>query len=545
MGIAFVVVERCRAATALGMAHDHNRFHLKLCDRELDRGANTVEPWGFLEWRRQVGDIADNKKLARVGVEDGGGVHAAVGAGDDERLWGLAALRETAVQRAKFRPAFLAVDAIAFKQVIHGVLQALMAAERKRFREENWLGVGVARGNSLGRGSLMKRWIAILAACVLLASCATAAPDVRRERLSRQIADDAAAFNDAYGQAVSAQILLNILRSRDRLPRYYLAMTGISDSPSWSMTQSGSIGGIPLGESGSPWGFGNVGIERQTQTRPSYAVQPFSAETLTRTAFEPTAPYVFEHYWRSGWPRDLLLMVMVEAIEKTDAEGVRHTFVNEANTIFEDCAPSVDTNGCAFVRELREFMISTSERPAESGIDMERGRPLCGVVDAYGPTTPVKPIAPREGLDCDPVFPIGSTLVRFRLRSLDDMVYYVGELMRAGAMVTDEGAPIEAQVTVRAAGLRGGGQGVPLFRVVPEGAADADIYAASVVYGGHRYYAGPAIGRSCGAASEGGRCQDSAAEGDRSSSVLSLIAEILALNQSPDAIRAPSRLIAE
>jgi hypothetical protein len=42
-----------------------------------------------------------------------------------------------------------------------------------------------------------------------------------------------------------------------------------------------------------------------------------------------------------------------------------------------------------------------------------------------------------------------------------------------------------------------------------------------------------------------GRCQDNADEGDRSSSVLSLIAEILALNQSPDAIRAPSRLIAE
>jgi hypothetical protein len=36
-----------------------------------------------------------------------------------------------------------------------------------------------------------------------------------------------------------------------------------------------------------------------------------------------------------------------------------------------------------------------------------------------------------------------------------------------------------------------------------------------------------------------------AEEGDRSSSVLSLIAEILALNQSPEAIRAPSRLIAE
>jgi hypothetical protein len=391
----------------------------------------------------------------------------------------------------------------------------------------------------------MKRWAAWIAATVLLASCASSPGDVRRANLSRQIADDAAAFNEAYGQAVSAQILLNILRSRDRLPRYYLAMTGISDSPSWRYRQNAGIGSIPLGDGGAPWGFGRAALERETQTRPSYAVQPFSAETLTRTAFEPTAPYVFEHYWHSGWPRDILLLVMVEAIEETDAEGVRTTYINEANTIFDDCAPSVETDGCTFVREVREFLTSTAERPTESGIDMERGRPLCGVVETYGPTAPIRPVAPREGIDCDPVFPIGATIVRLRLRSLDDMVYYVGELMRAGAMRAEPGQAIEAQVDVRAAGLRGGGRGVPLFRILPEAASNGDIYAAEVVYGGARYRAGPAVGRSCGGESEAGVCQDNAEEGDRSSSVLSLIAEILALNQSPDAIRAPSRLIAE
>ena len=64
-------------------------------------------------------------------------------------------------------------------------------------------------------------------------------------------------------------------------------------------------------------------------------------------------------------------------------------------------------------------------------------------------------------------------------------------------------------------------------------------------YAGPRYLPGPAIRRSCGDAATEGVCADTAAEGDRSSSVLSLIAEILALNQSPDSIRAPSRLIAE
>ncbi len=390
------------------------------------------------------------------------------------------------------------------------------------------------------------RIFAIACAVLCLSGCA-AAPSMRGERgrLARQIADDAAAFNEAYGQAVSAQILLNILRGKDRLPRYYLAMTGISDSPSWRYRQNVGAGAIPLGEGASPWGVGSVALERETQTRPTYAVQPFNAETLTRTAFEPTAPHVFEHYWRSGWPRDLLVLVMVEAIEKTGANGERSTFTNEANTIFEDCPERVATDGCAFVRETRDFLVATSERPRESGIDMEHGRPLCGLIEAVGPTTPIRPIAPAAGADCDPVFAIGSTFVRLRLRSLDDMIYYIGELLRADATNAAPGEVIEAQVTVRAAGLRGGGRGVPLFRIAPRSAAPDGLYAAEVEYDGVRYFAGPAIGRSCGQEAEAGPCRDTAEEGDRSSSVLSLVAELLALNQSPDAIRAPSRLIAE
>jgi hypothetical protein len=390
----------------------------------------------------------------------------------------------------------------------------------------------------------MKRMVLFLAA-MLLSACASAPGVVSdRDRLARQIANDAATFNEAYGQAVSAQILLNILRGRDRMPRYYLAMTGISDSPSWRYRQNVGAGAIPLGEGASPWGIGSVGLERETQTRPSYAVQPFNAETLTRTAFEPTAPNVFAHYWRSGWPRDLLLLLMVESIEKTDARGETHIYTNEANTIFEDCAPSVETNGCAFVRELRAFLRTTADRSQSSGIDPRFGRPLCGIIESYAPTTPVRPVAPAPDLDCDPVFPIGSTLVRLRLRSLDDMIYYVGELLRADSTNARGGEAVEAQVTVAAAGLRGGGQGVPLFRIAPRGATRG-YFAAEVEYAGAHYVAGPAIGRSCADATTNGACADTAEAGDRSSSVLSLIAEILALNQSPDAIRAPSRLIAE
>jgi hypothetical protein len=389
----------------------------------------------------------------------------------------------------------------------------------------------------------MKVWAALVAACTL-AACAQAGVRSPRADLARQIADDAAQFNEAYAQAVQAQILLNIMRSRDRLPRHYLAMTGIADSPSWRYRQNAGIGSIPLGDSGAPWGFGNVGVERETQTRPTYAVQPFGAETLTRTVFDATQPYVFAHYWRSGWPRDLLTLVMVERITRTDAGGAVTVFNNEANEIFRDCPADVETGGCDFVRALRTLLTGTN-MPGAISSD-EGAQAVCGLVDAYAPARPVRAAAPADNERCEPTFVAGGDVYVFCLRSLDDMIYYVGELLRAGSMDAAPGAPIEAQLTIAAAGLRGGGQGVPLFRVTPHASArEGRIYGAEVAYGGQRYYAGPAISRSCGAAAASGPCQDNAEEGDRSSSVLSLIAEILALNQSPEAIRAPNRLIAE
>lgn len=382
-----------------------------------------------------------------------------------------------------------------------------------------------------------------LAGCAL-GPAASLNPDARRQALSRQIADDATAFNEAYGQAVSSQILLNILRARDRLPRYYLSMTGISDAPSVRLRGSAGIGGMLLGQGAPNWGVGSLGVERETQSRPSYAVQPFDAETLTRAAFQPTEPYVFAHYWKSGWPRDLLLLLMVDRIEKTDANGQVHIYENEANEIFSNCAERVETGGCEFVREMREFLSVISETdPAP--LNDPYGQRLCGVIEAYGPATPVHAIAPAEGQVCAPVFVVASTKLTLRLRSLDDIIYYVGELLRAASTSAERGDVIEAQVDIRAAGLRGGGAGVPLFRVLPERAAGDGHYTASVVYGGERYFAGPAIGRSCGEARASGACRDDAVHGDRTSSVISLMAELMALNQSPDAIRAPDRLIAE
>jgi hypothetical protein len=176
---------------------------------------------------------------------------------------------------------------------------------------------------------------------------------------------------------------------------------------------------------------------------------------------------------------------------------------------------------------------------------------VCGLVTAYAPLSPVRPAPPAQGQDCEPRFIVGAATYVMSLRSFDDIVYYVGELMRPSLTQLGEDAVMAAPLTVRAAGLRSQ-TGAPLFRILPAPDADREApgdphgyFAAGVSYGGKRYYAGPPVGRACAAATDDGVCVDDPMRGDRSSSVLSLLAELLALNQSPDALRAPGRVFVE
>ena len=400
--------------------------------------------------------------------------------------------------------------------------------------------------------STLSRIAMVSVAASLATACGTApASPLRRESITRQIADDAAAFNEAYARSVSGQILLNVLRARDRQPRYYLSMSGIADAPSVRYRENFGVSSTPLGEGASPWGFGNFGFERETQSRPSYAVQPLSAETLTKTVFQPTPGNVFAHYWDSGWSRDLLIFLMVERIvrvETVNGQRVVSEVVNDATNIRSDCGGE-EGGGCKFVRASRAFLAEVATR--DEARATPDASPVCGLVTAYAPSQPVRAAPPPPGQQCEPRFVVGSATYVMSLRSFDDIVYYVGELMRPSLTQSGDDAVMASPLTVRTAGLRSQ-IGAPLFRILPAGEASREApidphvhYAASVSYGGRRFYAGPPVGRACASATPDGVCADDPANGDRSSSVLSLLAELLALNQSPDSIRAPQRVFVE
>lgn len=382
-------------------------------------------------------------------------------------------------------------------------------------------------------------------ATIALAACASDGGQHRRAELSRRIVDDSIAYNEAYSGAITGQILLNVLRAYNRQPRQYMSMSGFNNADPDSREAVVGIGGLPLGQLGSEWGEGALGLSNTTTLTPGYNVEPFSTQAFAQIAFLPTAPSVFRHYWETGWNRDLLLLLLVDSMDVRDGEGGVQTFNNGAGTIDSDCVgDQFSFGGCLFVRAARELAQTTRGAPAP--VRMQPGR--CAPIAAYGVAE--QPHALRQAkqeagpLDrpalCPVMIDVGARRYILKLRSLDATVYYVGELLRrneAGASVAPEGV-LEARLGVLAPGAYLPDDRVPLFRVVESDDESERDYAATVSYAGRRYSAGAPANRFCFDPSPAQACRG-VTRGDRSGTVLELLAGVLAYNQSEDAVSAP------
>lgn len=348
--------------------------------------------------------------------------------------------------------------------------------------------------------------------------------------MTRRIADDAVAYNQAYGAAINGQILLNILRAYNRQPRQYMSMTGFQNSVPDTRVLTLGIGALPLGELGEEWGEGALGLGTESQLRPDFAVEPFDSEDFSAIALRPTSTEVFRHYWDSGWNRDLLLILLVDQMEVSGATST--VLSNNAGTIAANCeGDDYAAGGCAFVRAVRDLAQRTRSAH-RSPVAMQEG--ACMPFATYE-VAQVRPIQHPAGA-CPVTIVIGETRYALQLRSLDAMIYYVGELIRRDAAHPAPEGVLEARLRVVAPGAPL--ETTPLFRVVQ---ADDDTeleYAATVSYGGRRYSAGAPANGFCFDPRGPEYCRGVA--GDRSGSVLELLGGILAYNQSEAAIRAPA-----
>jgi hypothetical protein len=220
-------------------------------------------------------------------------------------------------------------------------------------------------------------------------------------------------------------------------------------------------------------------------------------------------------------------------VEQMEIAGDPATVVsNNAGTIAANCeGEDYASGGCAFVRAARELAQRTrtgrrvaSPQPGQS----------CYPFAAYD-VAHVRPLRYPAGA-CPITIVVGEQRYALQLRSLDAMIYYVGELIRRDAAHPPSGDVLEARLRVAAPGAPL--ETTPLFRVVPATTETQRDYSATVSYGGRRYSAGAPASAFCFDPRGPEYCRGAAE--DRSGSVLELLTGILAYNQSEAAVRAPA-----
>jgi len=390
------------------------------------------------------------------------------------------------------------------------------------------------------RHGVLRALITVIA-LTALSACAVSetARQARREALTRRIVDDSIAYNDAYNSALSAQILVNILRAYNRQPRQYMSMSGFSHSTPDSRTTTFGVGGLPLSQLGQEWGEGALNVATERQIEPDYKVEPFSTEAFENIALLPTSPDVFRYYWNTGWNRDLLLLLLVDRME---ISGDRQPLFNSPGTIAANCeGEAYSIGGCAFVHRIRDLVtaLRTASLTPRGAIAN-----ACYPMASYNiAAAPVLIAAPRRGAPppCPVTIVVGATRYTLHLRSLDDVIYYVGELIRADDLHPAPHGVLQARLSVIAPGTRDGS--APLFRIVQASDQTERDYTATATYGGHRYSAGAPANQFC---FHPGRAEECAgAAGDRSGTVLELLTGLLAHNQSDAAVSAPSSRLIE
>jgi len=400
-----------------------------------------------------------------------------------------------------------------------------------------------------------------------LTGCATVhSLDATPDEVADRIAGDAVAYNEAYGRAIADQVLLNVLRARDRLPLYHLSMSGITEGSQLQSTTTAGLGSVGLGAGGgTPWAVGSLQQQQQDTTKPTYSLNPFgsSGNDIRARQFQQASAEIFRSYWENGWPIEILFSVMVEGLDETaipptsTGRRTRRAPQPQARAIFNgggayrgDCGQRVlpllpsDAGAAARASMIRrcEFLWLTRE-----------------LADAAGPRPPLRaltdtcaqPPTPQPQRICAVQFDHGGKRYTLQLRAMDDMIYFVGSLLRE----IDDGRPstvptLTARVNIRPTDVvPADGESfediertATLFRVRQlERGQTREVFAARVRYHGVHYAAGPPSGVVCigivHCANRAGPHNDATAR------VLSLLTQLVILSQSEAAQLAPRNLV--
>ncbi len=177
------------------------------------------------------------------------------------------------------------------------------------------------------------KFLSVLLSGTVLVGCA--ANPTKHVRYDHSLADRAHEINEAYNQELNGQILINILRARDRQPRFYTSMSDLGVTPSSSRTDGLSIGPIKLGNYVEPEGDA------------ASLFNPWSSLTPSSSSVNNSS---------------LSLTVSPKATQGDDKKAIYHTPVsfNTFLSYYNDWSPKIVDN--VMVNRKTQLKFTASER---------------------------------------------------------------------------------------------------------------------------------------------------------------------------------------
>ncbi|MBU69450.1 MAG: hypothetical protein CL858_29160 [Cupriavidus sp.] len=140
---------------------------------------------------------------------------------------------------------------------------------------------------------------------IVLATSACASPAV--------LSDRAVDYNETAARAADTQLLLNIARSAFRNPTHYTAISQLRDARSTEGT-GGLTGQFPFGADALRAFSLSPSLGLRTSQSPSFDVAPLDTRAAALGLFRPVEPQTFVTYWQQGWARSVLLSMFVDSV---------------------------------------------------------------------------------------------------------------------------------------------------------------------------------------------------------------------------------------
>lgn len=146
----------------------------------------------------------------------------------------------------------------------------------------------------------------------LLTSCAA----IHNE----QVATSATDYNLVVEKAQNEMLLLNIIRASKRHPMYFTSFNLFRGSITYDF-QTGSIT-IPFGKIGTGLNSSySIAPNIRYSTSPTFDLAVWDTQEFTRGIMNPVPMKTIDYYWQEGWPKELLLHLFIERIDKVKSDS--------------------------------------------------------------------------------------------------------------------------------------------------------------------------------------------------------------------------------